>query len=74
MLLSQLFHIFANTWITVFAAAPADNVGTQWLFNSLLVIVAATIVVACGARRLTRNSGVALPVIGPVRQPASATA
>src|SRR5438067_4079517 len=52
LLLVQLFHIFANTWITLFAAAPADNVTTQWLFNGLLVVVAAIVVVACGARRL----------------------
>ena len=49
LLLVQLFHIFANTWITLFAAAPADNVATQWLFNGLLVVVAVVVVVACGA-------------------------
>ena len=37
LLLVQLFHIFANTWITLFSAAPADNVISQWIFNGLLV-------------------------------------
>jgi uncharacterized protein len=74
LLLIQLFHIFANTWITVFAAVPADNVTSQWLFNGLLVVVAAIVLVTCGARGLTRSSGVALPVIGPGVQPASAAA
>jgi membrane protease YdiL (CAAX protease family) len=41
LLLVQLFHIFANSWITLFAAAPADNVASQWLFNGLLVVMAA---------------------------------
>ena len=63
LLLVQLFHIFANTWITLFAAAPADNVTSQWLFNGLLVVAAAVVVVACGARRLSRKSRSALPVI-----------
>src|SRR5919199_6496453 len=40
LLLVQLFHIFANTWITLFAATPADNVATQWLFNGLLAVIA----------------------------------
>ncbi len=56
LLLVQLFHIFANTWITVFAAAPADNVATQWLFNGLLLVMAAVVVAACGARYLSRNA------------------
>ena len=63
LLLIQLFHIFTNTWITVFAAAPADNVVTQWLFNGLLVVVAVIVVVACGARRLSRMPPSELPVI-----------
>jgi uncharacterized protein len=42
-------------WITLFAAAPADNVATQWLFNVLLVVMAAVVVAACGARRLSRK-------------------
>jgi CAAX protease family protein len=63
LLLVQLFHIFANTWITLFAAAPANNVTSQWLFNGLLVVAAAVVVVACGARRLSRTSRSALPVI-----------
>lgn len=54
LLLVQLFHIFANTWITWFSAAPADNVITQWLFNGLLVGLAAIVLIACGARRLSR--------------------
>src|SRR5918912_599017 len=52
LLLVQLFHIFANTWISLFAAAPADNVATQWLFNGLLVVIALIVLVATGARRL----------------------
>jgi membrane protease YdiL (CAAX protease family) len=63
LLLVQLFHIFANTWITLFAAAPADNVAAQWLFNGLLVVMAAIVLVACGARRLSRVSAAELPVI-----------
>jgi membrane protease YdiL (CAAX protease family) len=63
LLLVQLFHIFANSWITLFAAAPADNVTTQWLFNGLLMVAAAVVVVACGAGRLSRKSRSALPVI-----------
>ena len=51
LLLVQLLHIFANTWITLFAAAPADNVITQWLFNGMLLLLAATVLVVCGARR-----------------------
>jgi predicted transporter len=51
LLPAQLFHIFANTWITLFAVAPADNVSSQWLFNGLLVVFAAIVLVACGARR-----------------------
>jgi hypothetical protein len=75
LLLVQLFHIFANTWITLFAAAPADNVTTQWLFNGLLVVVAAIVLVACGARRLSRKPTSELPVIvKPGLQPAAATA
>ena len=53
LLLVQLFHICANMWITLFAAAPADNVAAQWLFNGLLVVMAAVIVATCGARRLS---------------------
>jgi len=63
LLLVQLFHIFANTWITLFAAAPADNVITQWLFNGLLVLLATIVVVVCGARRLSRKPASELPVI-----------
>ena len=75
LLLVQLFHIFANTWITLFAAAPADNVTSQWLFNGLLVVVAAIVLVACGARRLSRKPTSELPVIvKPGLQPAAATA
>jgi len=59
LLLVQLFHIFANTWITLFSAAPADNVITQWLFNGLLFVLAAIVVAACGARRLSRNAALA---------------
>ena len=54
LLLVQLFHIFANTWITLFAAAPADNVATQWLFNGLLLVMAVVVVAVCGARRLSQ--------------------
>jgi uncharacterized protein len=75
LLLVQLFHIFANTWITLFAAAPADNVATQWLFNGLLVVVAAIVLATCGARRLSRKPPSELPVIvQPRPQPAAATA
>ena len=75
LLLVQLFHIFANTWITLFAAAPADNVTSQWLFNGLLVVVAAIVLVACGARRLSRKPTSELPVIVKSGlQPAAATA
>ena len=63
LLLVQLFHIFANTWITLFAAAPADNVATQWLFNGFLVVMAAVVVASCGTRRLSRKSPSELPVI-----------
>ena len=63
LLLVQLFHIFANTWITLFAAAPADNVATQWLFNGLLVVIALIVLVATGARRLSRIATVELPVV-----------
>ena len=63
LLLVQLFHIFANTWITLFAAAPADNVATQWLFNGFLVVMAAVVVATCGTRRLSRKSPSELPVI-----------
>ena len=63
LLLVQLFHIFANTWITLFAAAPADNVTSQWLFNGFLVVMAAAVVAACGTRRLSRKSPSELPVI-----------
>src|SRR5437764_8039609 len=63
LLLVQLFHIFANTWITLFAAAPADNVATQWLFNGFLVVMAAVVVAAGVTRRLSRKSPSELPVI-----------
>jgi hypothetical protein len=63
LLLVQLFHIFANTWITLFAAAPADNVPTQWLFNGVLVVIALIVLVATGARRLSRTATSELPVI-----------
>jgi membrane protease YdiL (CAAX protease family) len=63
LLLVQLFHVFANTWITLFAAAPADNVITQWLFNGLLVALAAVVVVACGWRRLSHKPASELPKI-----------
>jgi membrane protease YdiL (CAAX protease family) len=63
LLLVQLFHIFANTWITLFSAAPADNVTTQWLFNGLLVVLAVIVVVASGARRLVRTPAAEMPVI-----------
>jgi uncharacterized protein len=56
LLLVQLFHIFANTWITWFSAVPADNVISQWIFNGLLVVIALTVLVTCGARRLSHNS------------------
>jgi uncharacterized protein len=73
LLLVQLFHIFANTWITVFAAAPADNVATQWLFNGLLVVIAGIVLVATGARCLSRMPASELPVIAEARlQPAAA--
>lgn len=55
LLLIQLLHIFANTWITLFPAAPNDNVYTQWIFNALLVAVAVVVVLATGAQRLTRG-------------------
>ena len=75
LLLVQLFHIFAYTWITLFSAAPADNVTSQWLFNGLLVVVAAIVLVACGARRLSRKPTSELPVIVKSGlQPAAATA
>jgi uncharacterized protein len=61
LLLVQLFHIFANTWITLFSAAPTDNVITQWLFNGILVVIAAVVVAACGARRLSRSYGAVHP-------------
>ena len=64
LLLVQMFHIFANTWITWFSAVPADNVITQWIFNGLLVMIALIVVAVCGARRLSRNSASDLPVIG----------
>ena len=62
LLLVQLFHICANTWITLFAAAPADNVAAQWLFNGLLVVAAVCSwpPAARGACRAPRS---ALPVI-----------
>jgi hypothetical protein len=63
LLIVQLFHIFVNTWITLFAAAPADNVVTQWLFNGLIVLLAAIVVVVFGARRLSRKPASALPVV-----------
>ena len=63
LLLVQLFHIFANTWITLFTAAPADNVTSQWLFNGLLVGLAAIVLIASGARRLSRRPASELPVI-----------
>src|SRR5438067_1544806 len=63
LLLVQLFHIFANTWITLFSAAPADNVTSQWLFNGLLVGLAAIVLIACGARRLSRRPASELPVM-----------
>jgi uncharacterized protein len=63
LLLVQLFHIFANTWITLFAAAPADNVTSQWLFNGMLLVMAAVVVVVCGAGRLSRKSLSELPVV-----------
>jgi hypothetical protein len=63
LLLVQLFHIFANTWITLFSAAPADNVTSQWLFNGLLVGLAPIVLIACGARRLSRRPASELPVI-----------
>jgi membrane protease YdiL (CAAX protease family) len=56
LLLVQLFHIFANTWITLFAASPADNVISQWLFNGVLVLVAAIVLLVSGARRLSAAS------------------
>lgn len=56
LLLVQLFHIFANTWIRLFSAAPADNVITQWLFNGLLLVIAAIVVLTCGPRTLSRQS------------------
>ena len=64
LLLIQLFHIFANTWITAFSAAPADNVISQWIFNGLLVVIAMIVLVTCGAQRLSRNCASDLPVIG----------
>jgi uncharacterized protein len=74
LLLIQLFHIFANTWITLFAAAPADNVATQWLFNGLLVVIAGIVLVASGARCLSRKPRSELPVIvEPRLQPVAAT-
>ena len=74
LLLVQLFHIFANTWITLFAAAPADNVPTQWLFNGLLVVIAGIVLVTTGARCLSRKPRSDLPVIvEPRLQPVAAT-
>jgi CAAX protease family protein len=74
LLLIQLFHIFANTWITLFAAAPADNVASQWLFNGLLLIIAGVVLVATGARCLSRRPRSELPVIiEPRLQPVAAT-
>jgi membrane protease YdiL (CAAX protease family) len=61
LLLVQLFHICANTWITLFSVPPADNVTTQWLFNGLLVVLAAVVVVSSGARRLSRGAASELP-------------
>ena len=63
LLLVQLFHIFANAWITLFAAAPADNVPTQWLFNGVLVVIALIVLVATGARHLSRSAASEPPVI-----------
>lgn len=63
LLIVQLFHIFVNTWVTLFVAAPGDNVITQWLFNGLLVLIAAIVVAVCGARRLSRRPASALPVV-----------
>jgi len=50
LLLVQLFHIFANTWITLFAASPADTVITQWLFNGVLVLLAAVVLILCDTK------------------------
>src|SRR5436190_19889584 len=55
LLLVQLFHIFANTWITMFPAMPADNVITQWIFNGLLAAVELVVLVSCGSSRLSGN-------------------
>jgi len=63
LLIVQLFHIFVNTWITLFAAAPADNVVTQWLFNGLIVLLAAAVVLVFGARRLSRKPPLALAIV-----------
>ena len=63
LLLVQLFHIFANTWVTLFVAAPADNVITQRLFNRWFVLLAAIVVVVFGARQVTRKPISALPVL-----------
>src|SRR5918912_2087929 len=38
LLLVQLFHIFANTWITLSAAVPTENVPTLWTSTKLLVL------------------------------------
>ena len=65
LLLVQLFHIFANTWITLFAAAPADNVATQWLFNGFLVVMAAVVVAACD-RRSSEARPRSAPAVGAV--------
>jgi membrane protease YdiL (CAAX protease family) len=63
LLLIQLFHIFANTWITSFSTVPADNVISQWIFNGLLLVIALIVLVTCGAQSLSRSSASALPVI-----------
>src|SRR5919206_4537049 len=75
LLLVQLFHIFANTCGPLFAAAPADNIPTQWLFNGLLGVIAGIVLVATGARCLSRKPRSELPVIvEPRLQPPAATA
>jgi hypothetical protein len=47
----------------LFSAAPADNVTSQWLFNGLLVGLAAIVLIACGARRLSRRPASEVPVM-----------
>ena len=63
VLLAMLFHTLANVWIYAFPAPPADQMVSQWAFNTLILVAAVIVVAVFGPARLSRKAASELPVV-----------